>query len=190
MTRDRGRRLRPVLAALIPVLAIAGAGCGGEEGTESSAARSGEPTSADEGGDAAPDFTLPSLDGRQVSLSSFRGKTVILDFWATWCPPCVFQVPELNRLFAAHRERGDVVVIGVSVDVDGAEVVEPWIQEHGVEYEIVLGSVELAERFGAVGFPTLAVVTPDGRLDSLHVGLIEYDALEDLVAKTATARST
>jgi thiol-disulfide isomerase/thioredoxin len=125
-----------------------------------------------------------------VRLSDLRGKTVVLDFWATWCPPCEFQVPELNKLSAAHRERGDVVVIGVSVDTDGPSVVKPWIEKHGVEYTVVLGSVELAERFGAVGFPTLAVVTPDGRIGSLHVGLIEHAALEELVAQIVSARST
>jgi hypothetical protein len=76
------------------------------------------------------------------------------------------------------------------VDSDGASVVAPWIAQHGVEYTVVLGSVELAQRFGAVGFPTLAVVTPDGRIDSLHVGLVEYAALEQIVAQVLAARST
>ncbi len=142
---------------------------------------SGDPAAGD-GREPAPDFTLESLDGDTVQLSELRGKTVVIDFWATWCPPCVFQVPELNKLSAAHRERGDLAVIGVSVDVDGADVVRAWIQEHGVEYTIVIGTMELAEKFGAVGFPTLAVVNPEGELDSLHVGLIEYDELEQIVA--------
>jgi thiol-disulfide isomerase/thioredoxin len=138
----------------------------------------------------APDFTLPLLDGGSVTLSDFRGKTVIVDFWATWCPPCVFQVPELNRLYAAHRDTGDVVVIGVAVDVDGAEVVGPWVAEQKVDYRIALGDEDLAVRFGAVGFPTLVVVTPDGHIDSLHVGLIEYDDLEALVARLTAPRAS
>jgi len=145
---------------------------------------------AEEEVEAAPDFTLQDIEGNPVTLSEFRGKTVIIDFWATWCPPCLFQVPELNKLWQAHRARGDVVVIGVSVDVDGVEIVRPWIEEQGVEYTIVLGSVELAEQFGALGFPTLAVVKPDGSVDSLHVGLIEYDTLEELVAKVAGSASS
>ncbi len=173
------------LAFALAVAMLAGPlGCPSGEGARR------DPAAADAGGEPAPDFSLVSLDGETVTLSELRGKTVIIDFWATWCPPCVFQVPELNKLFAAHRERGDVAVIGVSVDVDGAEVVRPWIQEHGVEYTIVIGTMELAESFGAIGFPTLVVVNPDGEVDSLHVGLIEYDELEEIVTATGTSRST
>ncbi len=130
----------------------------------------------------AVDFTLADVNGTPVNLSDHRGKIVIVDFWATWCPPCLFQVPELNKLRAAHIETDDIAVIGVSVDVEGAEVVGPWIEEQGVEYTILLGDEQLAREFGAVGFPTLAVVRPDGSIHSLHVGLVEHDELEELVA--------
>lgn len=134
----------------------------------------------------APDFSLPDLEGNTVRLADLRGKTVILDFWATWCPPCVFQVPELNALWNAHKGAGDVAVIGVAVDVEGAEVVAPWVEEQGVEYTIVLGDEALANEFGVLGFPTLVVVDPEGRIESLHAGLIEHDELEDLVARQAS----
>lgn len=155
---------------------------------------SGEPTDgAGAGGDIAADggpsdashavdFTLPDLDGADVNLADHRGKVAIVDFWATWCPPCLFQVPELNKLDAAHAEAGDLAVIGVSVDVEGVEVVRPWVAENQVGYSIVLGDERLAREFGAVGFPTLAVVRPNGTIHSLHVGLVEYDELEELVA--------
>jgi thiol-disulfide isomerase/thioredoxin len=165
-------------ALLVALVAVAACGSG-ESGD--GAARELEP---------APDFTLPLLDGSSVTLSEFRGKMVIVDFWATWCPPCVFQVPELNRLHQAHRDTGDVVVIGVAVDVDGAATVGPWVAEQNVEYRIALGDEDLAMRFGAVGFPTLVVVTPDGHIDSLHVGLIEYADLEALVARLNTPRAS
>jgi len=174
--------------AWLPLLAVAllAIACAAEEAGEPGG--SGDAVaSVDDAGPAAPDFTLQDLDGNTVTLSEFRGKTVIVDFWATWCPPCVFQVPELNRLHSAHRDAGDVVVIGVSVDTDGVEVVKPWIEEQGAEYTIVMGDVELAESFGALGFPTLVVVNPEGKVDSLHVGLIEYDTLEELVATSAGA---
>lgn len=163
--------------------ALLAVGCSAQDGSSAAG-------SAAAAVELAPDFELPALDGGTVRLSDFRGKTVILDFWATWCPPCVFQVPELNKLSAAHRDSGDLMVIGVSVDVDGAEVVGPWIEENGVEYKIVLGDVELAEKFGAMGFPTLVVISPEGGIDSLHVGLIEYDSLEEIVAATPDSRST
>jgi hypothetical protein len=74
------------------------------------------------------------------------------------------------------------VVIGVSVDADGPAVVAPWVEEHAVEYTIVFGDEELAAEFGVFGFPSLVIIGPEGGLASRHVGLIEYDALEELVA--------
>ena len=175
------RRPSRSLAAL--ALAISLGGCSAESGDDSAGAGPKQPG-------AAMDFTLPDLAGNSVHLADFRGKTVILDFWATWCPPCIFQVPELNKFWAAHKDAGDVMVIGVAVDVEGAEIVSPWAEEQGIAYPIAIGSEELARDFGAVGFPTLVIVKPDGRIDSLHVGLIESDELEALVAAVQEASST
>jgi hypothetical protein len=71
--------------------------------------------------------------------------------------------------------------------VEGAEVVAPWVAEQGVEYTIVVGDENLARKFGAIGFPTLAIVTPEGNIDSLHVGLIEVSELESLIAPFQSA---
>ena len=129
----------------------------------------------------APDFELPDLEGNLVRLSSLRGKTVIVDFWATWCPPCLFQIPILNTIQAKHGPNG-VEVIGIAVDAEGAEVVAPYAEENGIEYTIVIGDDSLARKFGAPGFPALMVVTPDGLIDSDHVGLIEEPDLEKAIA--------
>lgn len=131
----------------------------------------------------APTFTLKTLAGGEpVSLESLRGKTVVLDFWATWCPPCEFQVPELNRFYEAHRGDSDVAVFGISIDVEGTDVISAWVSEHEVRYPILLGDEALARKYGAVGFPTLYVVAPDGTLAEQHVGLIESATLEAAVA--------
>jgi peroxiredoxin len=158
-------------------------GCGGREegGTARTAADEAAVPAATEAV-AAPDFQLSDLNGKRVSLSDLRGKTVVIDFWATWCPPCVFQVPELNKFWLANKDAGDVTVIGVAVDAEGASVVAPWVKEQGVQYPILLGSETLAKDFGALGFPTIVVVRPDGKIDSLHVGLIELAELEKLLA--------
>jgi len=101
----------------------------------------------------APNFELKGADGSPISLADHRGKPV-----------------------------GDVAVIGVAVDVEGASVVAPWIEEKGVEYQIAIGDEGLAREFGVMGFPTLAIINPDGDIESLHVGLIEVEELEHLVA--------
>ena len=165
-----------LLACVAAVLALAWLGCSADDPTAN-------PAAAEQGrGRAALDFTLPDLQAKPIRLSDFRGKTVIIDFWATWCPPCIFQIPELNKLATAHREKGDVVVIGVSVDADGRPVVAPWVEEHAVEYTIVCGDEELAAEFGVFGFPTLVIIGSGGEIASRHVGLIEHDVLQELVA--------
>lgn len=168
------------MAMLFWVFSLAVSGCdapgGGGLGTSASEAASQMPKRA------APNFELKGVDGRPISLAEHRGKPVVIDFWATWCVPCIYQVPELNAFWKAHRETGDVAVIGVAVDVEGASVVAPWIEEKGVEYQIAIGDEGLARAFGVMGFPTLAIINPDGGIESLHVGLIEAEELEDLVA--------
>jgi peroxiredoxin len=141
----------------------------------------------EEQGGLAPDFTLSSLDGRQVSLHSFRGQTVLIDFWATWCAPCVYQIPVLNRFQDRHRDDG-VVVLGVSVDVAGRDVVAAFAREHDIRYPVLLGSEAVARRYGAPGFPSLVVIGPRGRIESVHVGVLEAETLETLVGEVASSR--
>ncbi len=167
---------KPFFVALLVCFAATLTGCGAEIPGGSDA----------NGSDAGPveyvDFTLPDLEGQLVRLADYRGKIVIIDFWATWCPPCIFQVPELNAFWEAHQAAGEVMVIGVAVDVEGAEIVAPWAEENGVGYSLLIGDEEVAREFGAMGFPTLVIVRPDGAVDSRHVGLVEAAELEELVA--------
>ncbi len=160
---------------LLPVL-----GCSAQEGGDPGASSSG--AASEKPKRSAPSFELKGADGSPVSLAEHRGKPVVVDFWATWCVPCIYQIPELNAFWELHREAGDVAVIGVAVDVEGASVVAPWIEEKGVEYQIAIGDEGLAREFGVIGFPTLAIINSEGKIESLHVGLIEVEELERLVA--------
>ncbi len=134
----------------------------------------------------APDFTLPTLDGTEVHLASLRGRIVILDFWATWCPPCEVQMPILDALWKderGRRQEPELVVVGVSVDTLPADEVGAWVAERGFEYPIALGDQSLARAFGAIGFPTLIVVDPEGRIHTRHVGVLSRAELDEIVTE-------
>jgi peroxiredoxin len=160
--------------------ALLAAACGpsGNEG----GASGGDDASAEEARELAPDFTLDDLSGTPVRLEELRGKVVVLDFWATWCPPCEFQIPILNQVYEAHREAGDVEILGISVDTEGPDAVQEYIAKHQAVYPILMGSESLARTFGAPGFPSLIVVDPSGRIAEVHVGLIEAPELEEVIA--------
>jgi peroxiredoxin len=171
----RGTVLLLLVASLV-------SGCS-ESGPAESGGEIAAAEAAQEARREAPDFTLEMLGGGTVRLADLRGKTVVIDFWATWCPPCEFQVPELNAFYEAHKGDTDVAVLGISVDIDAAEAVRNWIDEKQVKYPVLLDGEELARRYGALGFPTLYIVAPDGSVDSEHVGLIETGDLEAALAR-------
>lgn len=121
----------------------------------------------------APAWRLPAPDGRTLSSDDFRGKVVVLDFWATWCPPCVREIPANNALESHYGAQG-LEVIGVSVDESGAGTVRRFLHTHTVDYPVVLGSWEMASAFGVADqIPTTVVIDRDGMIRARIVG---YDA--------------
>ena len=133
----------------------------------------------------APDFAHPDLDGRTVRLSDLRGRTVVIDFFATWCEPCVLQPPELNEVWKAHRDSGKLVVLGVETGGATAEEVRAWGAENSAEadYPLLTGASEdLARRYDISGFPATVIVAPDGTIDSVIVGLSTAAEIEERIA--------
>lgn len=117
----------------------------------------------------APDFSLPQLDGQELRLSCFRGKVVLLDFWATWCDPCRDEIPHFVGLQQKYGSRG-LQIIGVSMD-DSADPVRPFYQEFHMNYPVVMGNAKIGELFGGVlGLPIAFLIGPDGRIYAKHIG--------------------
>ena len=135
----------------------------------------------------APAFRLERLNGGAVDLVALRGKTVVIDFWATWCVPCEAQVAELNAVYDAHQEADDVKILGISIDTLGAQVVGDWVHEKGVRYPVLMGSMDLLQAYAADGnaggVPLLVIVGPDGSIDSRHSGSITRSDLEAALAR-------
>ncbi len=127
----------------------------------------------------APDFTLRDAEGKSVRLSDFRGKVVLLDFWATWCPPCKMEIPWFVDLQRRDKDRG-FVVLGVAMDDDGWDAVKPFLSQIGVNYRVVMGNDETFQLYGGVdALPTTFLIDREGRIAAVHVGLADRRDIED-----------
>jgi cytochrome c biogenesis protein CcmG/thiol:disulfide interchange protein DsbE len=122
----------------------------------------------------APDFTLQDANGQSVSLSEYRGKVVLLNFWATWCGPCELEIPWFENFEQEYKSKG-FEVIGVSMDEDGWKVVKPFIAQHKVNYRVLLGNDSVSQLYGGVeSLPTTFLIDRDGKFAfSPHIGLAE-----------------
>jgi cytochrome c biogenesis protein CcmG/thiol:disulfide interchange protein DsbE len=127
----------------------------------------------------APDFALKDADGRTVHLSDYRGKVVLLDFWATWCGPCRMEIPWFIEMQRDNRDRG-FEVLGVSMDDNGWEDVKPFLAEMKVNYRILIGDDRTAEVYGGVeSLPTTFLIDREGRIAVVHVGLTSRRDIQD-----------
>jgi len=135
----------------------------------------------------APDFALKDADGKVVRLSDYRGQVVLLDFWATWCGPCKFEIPWFMEMQRKQKDRG-FTVLGVSMDDDGWEVVKPFISRIGVNYRVLMGNDQTAQLYGGIdALPTTFLIDREGRIASVHVGLGDRRDFEDGVEQLLQA---
>ena len=127
----------------------------------------------------APPETFAALDGAPVRLADFKGRVVLLNFWATWCAPCILEMPSLDRLQAALGDRG-LAVLAVSIDRGGAKVIRPFAKRLGLEH---LGLYHddkgaLFRAFGVTGLPTTFLIDPRGQIVGAYPGPAEWDGPE------------
>lgn len=148
-------RFRRFALGAVGIALLAAVGCNSTDGPSS--------------GELAPDFVLPRLDGRVQKLSNYRGKVVMVNLWATWCPPCLTEMPVLDEIVATYGPRG-LVVLGIASD-DDASAVERFVQKESPQMEILLdpgGAV--GTQYGITGYPETFFVDREGRLRRKFIG--------------------
>ena len=126
-------------------------------------------------GSKAAEFSLKSVDGKTIKLSQFKGKIVIIDFWATWCPPCRKGIPDLIAIQKEYKK--DVVVIGISVDQEKTKADVPgFVKNYGINYPVVYFDDKVVQDYGGISaIPTSFVVAQSGNIVDQHVGLVSKD---------------
>jgi peroxiredoxin len=126
----------------------------------------------------AASFSLLDANGARVALSDYKGKVVLLNFWATWCGPCKIEIPWFIEFNSAYKDRG-FAVVGVSMDDDGWKSVKPYIAEKKIEYTVILGNSQVSKSYGDVdSLPTTFIIDRDGRIAFVHMGLVGRDTYE------------
>jgi peroxiredoxin len=134
------------------------------------------PTGAQAERVSAPDIEAEPLVPGPARLSDYRGRVVLVNFWATWCPPCRAEMPSMQTLYEAYRDRG-FVVLAVSGDSQGREVVGPFVGEYRLSFPVLLDPRQRAQlRYGVGAIPTSFVVDRRGRVVSREVGAVDWDS--------------
>ncbi len=127
------------------------------------------------------DFTLPDLEGKPHKLSDYRGKWVVVNYWATWCPPCLEEIPELEVFHANHQDK-DAVVLGVNMEEIDLESLKVFVDDQFISYPILRTGADSPGELGRVtGLPTSYLVSPAGELAARQVGPITADAIESFI---------
>jgi peroxiredoxin len=126
----------------------------------------------------AENFSLRSADGKSHELRKYKGKVVIVNFWATWCGPCRKEIPDFIEAYKKYKNKG-LVIIGISVDKDGWSAVTPFIEESKINYPVVLANAQVVENYGGVeAIPTTFIVDKKGYIADQQIGVMSLKELE------------
>jgi peroxiredoxin len=120
---------------------------------------------------AAPEFSLKDANGQTVHLSDYKGKVVLLDFWATWCGPCKVEIPWFMEFENQFKNQG-FAVLGVSMDEDGWDAIKPYVRERKMNYRVLLGDDKVSASYGGLdALPTTLLIDREGNIASVHEGV-------------------
>ncbi|MFQ5803334.1 MAG: peroxiredoxin family protein [Candidatus Methylomirabilales bacterium] len=134
--------------------------------------------SAPEVDHVAPDFTLPDLDGNETSLSTYKGRVVLLNFWATWCPPCRLEMPTMEKAYRKYRDKG-FEVVAVSVDAGPKSAVRSFFEEFGLSFQVLLDpDMETLRAFRGFSLPMTVVIDRQGVIRSRELGYRDWTDTE------------
>ena len=130
----------------------------------------------------APDFTLPTLDGDEITLSDLRGRPVLINFWATWCPPCRFEMPAMQRVYEQYKDQG-FVILAVNYR-ESADQVKPFVEELGLTFPVLLDETgNVATQYRVIGLPSSYFVDKEGRVQTVQVGAMTEAFMEEQVQR-------
>ena len=142
--------------------------------TVPSATPSAAPVASPQTPEHLPSFIVTDLAGQEIPPATLKGKVVLIDFWATWCPPCRKEIPHFNQLYAEYRQQG-LIVIGLALDDKAAEI-ENFMRQVPIDYPVALAAPELQQQFGGIEvYPTAFLVDREGRIIKKYLGYIYPD---------------
>jgi thiol-disulfide isomerase/thioredoxin len=126
----------------------------------------------------APNFSLQSQNGKMIELSKLKGKVVLVNFWATWCPPCRAEIPDFIEVYKAYKSKG-FEIVGIALDEDGWLKVTPYVEEVKINYPIVLGSAKVVQQYGGIdAIPMTFIIDKKGYIVDSQMGILSKELLE------------
>ena len=126
----------------------------------------------------ASNFSLQTQNGKVIELSKLKGKVVLVNFWATWCPPCRAEIPDFIEVYNTYKSKG-FEIIGIALDEEGWSKVAPYIEKVKMNYPVVLGSAKVVQQYGGIeGIPTTFIIDKNGYIADSQVGLLSKELLE------------
>ena len=129
----------------------------------------------------APNFTLKTSDGSVIELSKLKGKTVVVNFWATWCGPCRAEIPGFLDVYSKYKSKG-LEIVGISLDRGGWDDVKPFVKKYNISYPVVLGNDRIATLYGNIeAIPTTFIIDKNGAIVDQHVGYMKAEDFENKI---------